>query len=167
MTAPERQAWSVVILASCSLEPWFGHRAVPRIDSSPARRWRRPRGEVRVCGQRHGGSARRRYSDRVSPHGADPEALLWVARSLATFVDRLAGAEDDLLAAHVSPGDAALQQALDRHVEQVVDTLRALEEVAREQTLALRNAAAAHASAEAAASRDGTGLREAGERRGW
>lgn len=86
----------------------------------------------------------------MSAHAVDPDALLEVARALSALRERVADGEDDLLGAHVAPGEARLQVSLDDHIDQVVDVLRAIGAATQAQALTLRNAVAQHEAADSA-----------------
>lgn len=86
-------------------------------------------------------------------HRVDPDALVAAGRALAPLRERVAEAEDDLLAAPLLAGDAGLQHVLDTWVDHVVDALRAVGEEAAEQAMGLRAVAVGSAAAEEAATR--------------
>ena len=86
-------------------------------------------------------------------HRVDPGALLAAGRALAPLRNRVAGAEDDLLAAPMLAGDAGLQTDLDAWVDHVLDTLRAIGAEAAEQALTLRGVAVDGASTDDAVAR--------------
>ncbi len=100
----------------------------------------------------------------MATHRVDPAALLAAGRALTPLRERVAGAEDDLLAAPLLAGEGVLQHHLDGWVDHVVDALRALEAEAAEQALALRGVAVDGAAADDAAARSLTARDQEGIR---
>ena len=90
-------------------------------------------------------------------HRVDPAALEAAGRALAPLRERVADAEDDLLAQPVLAGDLTLQQTLDTWVDHAGDALRSIGDEAAEQALALRTVAVESASAESAVGRSVAG----------
>lgn len=74
----------------------------------------------------------------------EPPALPEVGDALQALSDSLAAAEDDLLASLVVLGESDAQRTVDGWVDQVVDLLRAVDEVATQHRTTL---ARAHARA--------------------
>ncbi len=77
------------------------------------------------------------------PTGPDPLRARAAASRLDALRDTVVEAEDDVLASLVVTGEARPQRVLDDWLDQVVDTLRALGEVADEVAVALAPHAAA------------------------
>lgn len=72
----------------------------------------------------------------------DSHALTEVGAVLASVAQMLADAEDDLLSCLVVMGEPDPQRALDGWVDQVVDVLRAVDEVATQHGATIARAAA-------------------------
>lgn len=68
-----------------------------------------------------------------------------VSDVLQSLSDTVAGAEDDLLASLVVMGETDAQRTVDGWVDQVVDLLRAVDEVATQHRSTLARAHARHA----------------------
>lgn len=71
---------------------------------------------------------------------SDPPALPAVSDVLGALSDTVAGVEDDLLASLVVMGEAEAQRTVDGWVDQVVDLLRAVDEVAAQHRATLARA---------------------------
>ncbi|GAA4109548.1 hypothetical protein GCM10022415_02770 [Knoellia locipacati] len=71
---------------------------------------------------------------------SEPPALPAVSDVLGALSDTVAGVEDDLLASLVVMGEADAQRTVDGWVDQVVDLLRAVDEVAVQHRATLARA---------------------------
>ena len=71
---------------------------------------------------------------------SEPPALPAVRDVLGALSDTVAGVEDDLLASLVVMGEADAQRTVDGWVDQVVDLLRAVDEVAAQHRATLARA---------------------------
>lgn len=71
---------------------------------------------------------------------SEPPALPVVSDVLGALSDTVAGVEDDLLASLVVMGEADAQRTVDGWVDQVVDLLRAVDEVAAQHRTTLARA---------------------------
>lgn len=83
----------------------------------------------------------------------DPDTIAAVVRALDPLRERVADADDDLIALVPDPGDPATRIVVDGFVDAALDACRAVGEEARMEALALRNAALAPADADADAAR--------------
>lgn len=95
------------------------------------------------------------------PTGPDPLRARAVASRLDALRDTVVEAEDDVLASLVVTGEPRPQRVLDDWLDQVVDTLRALGEVADEVAVALAPHTAAPQPGSAAPVSDPTVRHEA------
>ncbi|WP_404384091.1 hypothetical protein LL946_01575 [Knoellia locipacati] len=73
---------------------------------------------------------------------SEPPALAVVSDALQGLSDTVAGVEDDLLASLVVLGEPDAQRSVDGWVDQVVDLLRAVDEVASQHRATLARARA-------------------------
>lgn len=74
----------------------------------------------------------------------EPPALTAVSEVLRGLSDTLGGAEDDLLSSLVVMGEADAQQTVDGWVDQLVDLLRAVDEVSVQHRTTLARATSRH-----------------------
>lgn len=89
------------------------------------------------------------------PRPPEPHALTAVSDVLRGLSDTLAGTEDDLLASLVVMGETDAQRVVDGWVDQVVDLLRAVDEVTTQHRTTLARASSRHAAHHVAEPGDG------------
>ncbi|KGN32317.1 hypothetical protein N802_18305 [Knoellia sinensis KCTC 19936] len=78
------------------------------------------------------------------PTPLDPSALAEVSTALGGLSDRVTAAEADLLSCLVVMGEPDAQQAVDGWIDQVVDLLRAVDEVTAQHLTTLSRVSRRH-----------------------